>query len=492
MKRIQSTTSVVTFFLISIIITALTFFFLEQSIIAETTPGYYFDPLSMANQIFIAMVIVTLVTVFLVYFITRVRLSISRILISILLIVTLVIGTVNILTMAEVRIINIQFLDGSFNDITLTLPFDKRITALLTLYVNIAFMFFIIVVLPNHRHFLKLILFLIFTIVLIALAAVAFSLVTEWDKYLYIIEHGYTRSSVVPESFFGNRNPYASFLLNAQILLLFYYYLTLNYKRRFIYIILQIPIIIAIFFTFSKTNILLSIFVAIIVYYNHLIRLFRNRKFKWFAVSFILSTQIILFFVSFRFFPAFANNDVHTFLVKFFPNTVVDAGTSTFKSRINLWRYAWTLVLGTPMTFFFGDGPHISRYFYYSRMSQEISGVVGYGMGDYHNGFIEVLHTFGMFGLLFYVGIIITTIVFVVKRIKTSRNLSFFMAVAFIVFILRSQTESLVALMFKSEGILASFTYILPFLYLMKLSHRFGFGKQVRLKRNKKKLDFIA
>lgn len=484
MTRIKRASSVISFFLVTILIAGLTFFYLEQSIIFEKTPGYYFDPISLPNQIFIAFVIVSLVSVFIVYFIRRVRLSFNGILILIILLLVLGISTVNILTKPELQTLTVKFLDGKYHDILLELPTHQRITAILTLYVNISFVFFVLLVLPNHRYFLCLIKMLVYTIVLAGLVAIAYSLYFEWDKYVVIFNEGYMNSSAVPQSFFGNRNPYASFLLNAQILLLFNYYISLDKKRRFFSALFQVPMSLAILFTFSKTNILLSAFIMAAAYLHHLIRLLRRKRYVSFIIELIVSSEFVMFVLVFRFIPTFKTTAVHEFLMRFFPDSIFQTGERTLEARITLWKYAMTLVVASPVTFFFGDGPHISRFFYFARMSQEIEGEYLVGVGDYHNGFVEMFHTFGLLGFVIYITIIIGSFVAIIRRFKTNRELAYFLIVALLIFVARSQTESLVMLLFKSEGILSSLTFVLPFLYLMRLSHRFHFGKEIRLKKS--------
>ncbi len=352
----------------------------------------------------------------------------------------------------------------------------------MTLFINIAFLFFIILILPNHKNFSAVLKALVIVIVVIGLFAIAYSLKTEWSTYVGIFENGFRTSQPVPASFFNNRNPYASFLLNAQILSAFLYFSNQKKFYRFFYIILQVPFALAILFTFSKTNVLISVFLVLTIYYYHLVRLLVRKRFVLFTIEFIFSTQFIVLLALFRFLPAFAGNPLSDFLVKYLPDEIFAAGSRTMDARIKLWMYAWTLVKASPLTLLFGDGPHLSRYFYFDRMSQEINGISGVGFGDYHNGFVEVLHTFGSVGLGLYLLIIFGSLIIVFRRAKTNRPIAFYLTLALVIFLARSNTESLAMLLFKSEGILASFTYVLPLLYFMKLSHEKGYGKLIEKK----------
>lgn len=482
MERFKKGVNVFLFLFITVLIIGLTFFFLEQSIIAEKTPGYYFDPLALSIQVFTAVIIITLISLFATYFIDKIWISRSRLVVIILLVALFFIVAINILVMPEVRQLSVSFLDGTIHQVLLTLPLRRRITAILTLFINIAFLFFIILILPNHKNFSAVLKALVIVIVVIGLFAIGYSLRAEWDTYVAIFGNGYSPSQAVPASFFNNRNPYASFLLNAQVLAAFLYFANQKKWYRFLFLMLQIPFVLAILFTFSKTNVLISIALLLAIYYFHLVRLLIRKRFILFTIEIILSTQFILLVSLFRFVPALAGNTLSDFLLKYLPDEVFAAGSRTMEARFELWRYAWTLIKASPLTLFIGDGPHLSRYFYFDRMSQEINGISAVGFGDYHNGFIEVLHTFGFVGFALYLVIIFGSIIVVLKRVKTNKPLAFYLALALVIFLARSQTESLAMLLFKSEGIIASFTYVLPLLYFMKLSHEKGYSKLIEKK----------
>ena len=77
------------------------------------------------------------------------------------------------------------------------------------------------------------------------------------------------------------------------------------------------------------------------------------------------------------------------------PDALFNAFSLKFSGRTTIWYYALSLIAANPIIFVFGHGPHLSRYFYHLRMQIEIEGVMTPGFGDYHNGLVEVMHTFG-------------------------------------------------------------------------------------------------
>ncbi len=480
MKRIKNLTAILTFFLLTVLIVGLTFFFLEQSIISKVTPGYYFDPISLSTQIIFTVVILMLISIFGIHFVKRIRLSVNGVFIISLLVAILVMTIVNVLSIPESRTLSVKFLDGTFHDVILTLSPAKRVTSILTLIINIAFIYFIILVLPNHPHFLTIIKFFVATIAIVSLAAIIYSLVTEKEVILNILKHGYSRNGEVPSSFFNNRNPYASFLLSSQVMMIFLYFLTIHKRRRHLYFLLQIPLMFGIFLTFSKTNIILSFALFFFVFYRHLWHLYKRGHYRRLTFETIVSSTLIIIVFLFRVMPPLETTLFGKFLRQMVPEEIFGVGASTFGTRITLWRYAITLIVASPTTLLIGDGTHLARYFYQMRIDQELGHPLTHGFGDYHNGTLEVLHTFGLVGVVLYALTFILIIVFLIRRRKVDRPLAFFVFISMVIFIARSQTESLTMLLFKSEGIMASFTFILPFLYLNKRAHNEGFGKAIK------------
>jgi O-antigen ligase len=485
MSKVRERANLFIYFLATILIVGLTFFFLEQSIITDVTPGYYFDPLTLSNQMMVTGIIVTLVSIFSFFVIRKIRLSVNGIILCIVLTIVFTMALVNLLIMPKEQLLSIRFLDGTYHDINFVLPTRMRLTAIMTLVVNFSFIFFVVLVLPNHVSFLKLVLFFTIAIVLIAFFAIGYSLATEWEKYVAIVKEGPGSTYQVPASFFNNRNPYASFLLNAQVMLFFLYYKNLDKKRRFFYILLQIPLVLAINFTYSKTNLLLVNILLIIAFLFHLVRLLGRKKFIRFGIEVFLAFLLVTGFIVFRYSQKLETTNISLFLHRTLPDEMFERVPGSFDSRKKLWYYAVSLMVANPIIFVFGHGPHLSRYFYHLRMQIEIEGVMTPGFGDYHNGLVEVMHTFGASGLIIYALVFLFVTILLIRRARTNRSLTFFVLLSMGVFILRSQMESLAVLLLKSEGIMASLTFVLPALYLLRKSHECGFSKELKVKKTR-------
>ncbi len=479
MNKVNRVVSALSFFFLTVLIVIATFFFLEQSVITDVTPGYYFDPISIPTQIILAAIIVTLISIFSIYFVRRIRISINSIIIISILLAFLVMMIVNIVTIPETRNLTVKFLDGTFHELVLTLSPQKRTIAILSIVVNIAFFYFIVIALPNHKNFLAVTKFFIAVIVSVSMVAIIYSFVTEWDIIEALLKNGYVSWSLVPSSFFNNRNPYASFLLSSQIMLIFLYYLSIRKKRRFIYFLLQIPLMFGIFLTFSKTNMVLSFALFVFVFYRNIWHLARIKRYKTVFVLVFLSSSLITFVILAFSLPQLRALIGGPLLESSLPGSLFGEGWRTFSTRIGLWTQAVSLIIASPTTLLIGDGPHLSRFFFQMRIDLEKGIPFTYNHGDYHNGFIEVFHTFGVIGLSTYVLMFIVFVILIFKRRRANRPLAFFTLISLLIFIARSQSESFSMLLFKSEGIMASFTFILPFLYLNKLAHHSGHGRDI-------------
>lgn len=460
--------------LLSILIILLTITFLEQATIMPNSPGYYIEPLSPMMMAILATIILSLISAVTSVIIKPIRLSVNGILLISVLFSVFIYYFVNVLITPNIELLSVKFLDGTYHDVTLTVTNTEKFVSLLVLLVSIAFIFYIVSVLPNFFHYDKFVIFFAVSFIFLSFIAVAYSVMNELPIYKNILRSGY--SGGVPQSVFGNRNPYASFLLTGQLFLCFLYYKNEKKWYRHVFLYLMIPLVIAIHLTFSKTNLVLAYGIFLFLYYRRLFFLFKKNRIL-FVIEFILSSELIAFVLIFRFHPLARGTVMNQVFTNLFPAQLLLSGQKTLQARFKLWQYALTLLSSSPHIFLMGGGMYLSRITYFTRMNFELKGTYTYGFGDYHNGFVEIFHTFGLIGLIAYVGIFVFIFITLAKRVKTNRNLAYFSFVSLFVFIARSQTESLSLLTIKSEGIIASFAFVLPYLCLMRDSHKLGFSK---------------
>lgn len=479
-KRKTNYYSLIGFVAISLLIFVLTFVLLDQAQIIENAPGYYIQPFSVILTGFVTVIIVSLISTVAIFLTPKFRVSTITVCIIVALFVLLLGVTINIALIPTEQQVMIKTLEGTYEALTLTHTLTDKFTAVLISIASFAFIVFIILVLPNQKKFRRLVSIFAWLIIIGGTAALAYSLIFEFSLYVDTLKHGFNNQ--VPNSFVGNRNPFASLMLTSMLLLLFFYYLNPNKKRRYLYIALTFPFIVAIHFTFSKTNTLLAYLLVFFLFYRHLYTLIK-RSLPRFFIELILSTALIVTFLVFRLHPEVSTTLVARVLRNLFPEQIFKVGKNTMNARFNLWRQAYSLIIASPQAHIFGSGLYISRKFYFQRIELTRVGSGATGFGDYHNGFVEVWHTFGTVGLFVYLLIIALILFILARRLKTNYHLAFYALISLIVFLLRSQTESFVMLSIKTEGIIASMTFVLPFLLLMKESHKHGFSPELNTKK---------
>lgn len=479
-KRKSNYFSLIGFVAISLVIFVLTFVLFDQAQIIENAPGYYIQPFSVILTGFVTVIVVSLISTVAIFLTPKFRVSTITVCIIVALFVLLTGVIINIALIPTEQEVMIKTLEGTYEALTLTHTSTDKIIAILISIASFAFVFFIILILPNQKKFKRLVSIFAWLIIIGGTAALAYSLIFEFSLYLNIIKYGFNNK--VPQSFVGNRNPFASLMLTSMLLLLFFYYLNPHKKRRYLYIALTFPFIVAIHFTFSKTNTLLAYLLVFFLFYRHLYTLIK-RSLPRFFIELILSTALIVTFFVFRLHPSVSTTIVARVLRNLFPEQIFKIGKSTMNARFNLWRQAYSLIVASPQAHIFGSGLYISRKFFFQRMelTRASGGVVGFG--DYHNGFVEVWHTFGFVGLFVYLLIVVLILVILARRLKTNYHLAFYALISLIVFLLRSQTESFVMISIKTEGIIASMTFVFPFLLLMTESHEHGFSPELNTKK---------
>ncbi len=484
MKKIKNKRSANIFiFLLSLVVIVVTFVFLDQAQIVENAPGYYIQPFSVVLTLLVAFVIIGLITAITFYLTPRFHVSTITILIIIAFTLFYAGVVFNVITQPEIQNITMKMLDGTMENVILTHTLKEKLFALGLATVNYTFILFITLVLPNQRRFSNYVKAFAFLIIGGGLVALVYSGVKEFTIYEEIIKDGF--GGKVPQSFVGNRNPYASLLLTSELLLLLMYYLNINKKRRYIYIILALPFVVGIHFTFSKTNTVLAYLLILFLFYRHLFTLIK-RSLPRFIIELLLSTALFTIFFVFRFHPNVSATPLATVLNNLFPGKIFESGRRTFKARVDLWAQAYNLTIATPRTALIGSGVYLSRKYYFTAMKFSTLGYGVTGFGDYHNGFVEVMHTFGFVGLGVYVVVFVLLLIVLARRLKTDRSLAFYALISLIVFALRSQTESLVLLSIKTEGVIASLAFVLPFLLLMNRSHKLGYSPNLIKKKSAK------
>jgi len=258
---------------------------------------------------------------------------------------------------------------------------DYNISLIITYFFPVLFSFLFFVHAAKYKitkkdcyHFFNLIIFA-------DLILVGYSLIFQFNHFKNALKFTRAYGNEL-SSFLISNHEYALYLLiGFQSCLFCYQFLTdEKSKGRLKYILLGILFLFNIILTFSRTA-LLGAAVLIIVF----ILLSKNNKIKKILVFSLLATLLILFF----------SETLRTFVIKIVLKDNHDAG------RFEMWDYGMTVFressLFQKMT---GQGytKITSDLFIYSKHK------------SFHNAYIQVLLQYGIIGLAFFVGIIISSI----------------------------------------------------------------------------------
>ncbi|MGI6713974.1 MAG: O-antigen ligase family protein [Bacilli bacterium] len=311
-------------------------------------------------------------------------------------------------------------------------------------------------VFPKRQNALPISYLVAFTFMVIGYVLIIHSLITEMNCYISTIKEGPHPYQNVPQGLFVNRNLFASYLFGC--LLAVFYLWAMRKKFRWLYMLLTIPFAIVILFTISKTKIIMVavLYLAWIVY--GIISLYRRHKFFfWFLLSLLVLT--ITAIVIFRFVPSLKETPIGEFLQKLIPKQIFV--TRSVDGRKTIWRYAANY-LSNPFYLFFGRGFYVSKMLLGYAMSYEPDVPFAYHWGNFHNGFLEVISTGGIFLSIIYVGFIAYLVYVIIRIAKFNRQLAFYSFVALGVFLIHSSFEAVSLLLFNAEGIIHALPVVLP------------------------------
>lgn len=235
--------------------------------------------------------------------------------------------------------------------------------------------------------FLKFIVF--FTIV-----ECVYSFIFQYNDYLYFFKastgggdfNGYVTNL---SGTFSSKNGFGFLLFQATIASFFIIFV--QRKRRWLYWSLLVIITIVNAFSLCKTSLIAAIFVYIGMFI-YLIVINWNRK-RSLSIVLISITALLGVAVGILFTPFMRSIPFIDSVVTKFEELFVVSGDATISSRITIWEYALKLLQG-PLTLF-GYGRSASSYFLYisSNMTTQ----------TFHNGLLDILCGFGVFGLALYI-----------------------------------------------------------------------------------------
>lgn len=385
-----------------------------------------------------------------------------------LLIITAV-SFVNVLVMPSSQVVEFTTKDGNLFELLFVVAKRDRYRSILLLLVSFTFIYIIVFVVPRKTYFRGFALLVSYILMCYGLGIAIYSFIAESKVYLDLIKIGYANANLpVPVGPYDNRNVFASYLLTSLMFALFLYFFYKTRWFRYIFILLTIPLLVAIYFTFSKTNMFLSAVVSLLVFLRHLFLLLKRHKIR-FAIESLIFLSFIGFVVSSRLVPAFQATEVGKFIKNIIPDNLLEIGADTLSSRARLWQMAWEVTASRPRSLILGDGIYIARKLYELRIVYELPNAGHWGFGHYHSGYFEIFGTFGLLGLVVYLTILLVLFIKIITYMKKMPAPGFFLFISFFVFVLRGTVEPIMLLVFRTESIFASLVLVIPFFYFSNL-----------------------
>lgn len=408
-----------------------------------------------------------------------------RLLLLYTLLVITALSLLNAVIIPSSEVVEFVTSDGVEFELLFNVSRRDRFWSVLLLFVSVSFIYVMALVLPRKTYFRQFALLISYSLMFYGLGITIYSFVTEFDVYIDLIKIGYANANIpVPIGPYTNRNVFASYLLTSLMFAIFLYFFYKTRKIRFLFIFLTIPLLVAIYFTFSKTNMVLSVLAFSLVFLRHTFLLLKRHKIR-FLIETLVALSLLTFVLIFRLVPILQTTQVGRAFVNIIPDNLFEVGVSTMNSRLRLWEMAWEVIISRPRSFLLGDGIYISRKLYELRIVYELPNAGHWGFGHYHSGYFEIFHTFGFIGFLLYLIILFVLLIKIFIFMKKMPAPGFFLFISFIVFVSRATVEPIMLLVFRTESILASLALVFPYFYFTNL-------KQERSARAQQLIEEIA
>ena len=265
---------------------------------------------------------------------------------------------------------------------------------IITYFFPILFSFFFLVRLSNYQ-ITKEEYFKFLNLIIIAdLMMVGYSLIFQFDKFKNALELNNAYGNEL-SSFFVSNHEYALYLLlGFQSCLFCYQFITdVKHNGKTKYIFIALLFLINIVLTFSRTALLGSA-VMIIVY----VLLSKNNRVRNIMIFLFVVVLVLLLF----------SETMRNFIFKIVLKDKNDAG------RFEMWEYGMRVFNESSIfEMLTGQG--------YSKVLNDLALYSNHK--SYHNAYLQVLLQYGIIGLVFFVGVILTSILNGIKTMRKNRFL---------------------------------------------------------------------
>ena len=406
-------------------------------------------PFNMQDTIIAASVVFIALVTYIIIERKRNRAKIDWIILPFILLMT-VIGLVG---QIEPYIASLNGVVDEFYDVT----YSELIKNVLILVLGNTMVYLLLAIVPKRIAKVNTLRVVYWLIVTVGLVAIGYSLLFELDNYKIIFDDSveyFDRYNSI-KSFFYNENNYGQLLMLCILTCL----IINACKPHWWHFLFVVVLFVGLVFSTSFTSICTSLSAVFIYLLYELIYTWKKHTIRnciyFAAVVFGVTAFVILFIV-------LADNDVKPFssLQTFISNSILNKNYDTASGRTYVWNMA-TSTLISPLQLMFGHGngltlPYIANYTY---------DVYGKAILHIDSGFIDVLCTNGIFGLVVYASMICSLIVLCfVLAIKKKQKIAIPVLICLICLLLYSCFESLVLFAPNTIGVVSSVLIAVPLL----------------------------
>ena len=471
-------------FLIIGVIAGIMFFVYEHT---YSPNNLFIRPYNLATFGVGAVIALSLINLYIWFNSAHKKLPILNKVVAIILGVLFLLNIINLFIMPRHQEVLYTALDGSEHLIEITRSLVDKTYSFGLLLMNLTLFYAVVVIVPQKPEYNKMFALTAIFFYLYLAWAITYSLVTEFDSYKYIIENGIESYKYNPTSLFDNRNTFGSFLLTGVIYSSYFYFKNKWKKRRYFFVFLGLIPGLFIYFTYSKTNIILFLVIYAIIIVRHYVRNILRKRWILFGIETVLISAILGVFFAFRYIPTLLVMPFGQILITYIPtNFIVISGPSVI-SRTKIWHSLLRFSFLDPRTIILGDGLYISRKVGYLVNIVEGNYTNPNSFTNFHNGFLEVFYTFGLVGFLLYLFFLLYLLVGIIRLFYHDKTIAGYLLIMFCVFLARGMVESQALMLFKSDPIYASIPIVTLTMYYTH-KHKCGMFHP-RLKKQKAQVE---
>ena len=350
-------------------------------------------------------------------------------------------------------------LDGS-REITVTYSFLDKFIAVSQVVVWLAIIYGIVFVSNRFRMSKESFRWLAKAYLAFIIIAIIVDLFYESSKIGEVFTSPWYQKGL--QFIFGNGNVWA-FLVIIGVLSA----LVLSVKKFFLpYYVSMIVMTLYLFLTKSSTCIVISGAIIFLYSLYEIIALLKTNKKKALILLTILSGAVvaaIVFVLLFINVGALANTKLGSLLRGLFLNKHFDS----FSGRTNIWKGIIDILKQNTLDMFFGLG-HGTGNKLFRLIANDGYSFYG-GLKSAHNGFMEILLRYGIFGVIIYASLICLVIFsFILHIRKKNYRFAFIYGLVFIAILFHSIFESTTFFTPNVEGLYIGLIFILPVLNVLQ------------------------